>query len=159
MSYINKLYAFGFAKFLRRSQECSISGLIIPDIGEATTEKQEIKELCEEFKIAFVPVLSPGLTEDEIPRPGKHDTFTYLTSTKGITGNRLSIHRDTSNAAQLLHDSGYGVALGFGIQSREDVRLALEIADIAVVGSEIARRVKVDNKRGLYAFIESLVGK
>ena len=158
MSYVNKLYSYGFDLFCRESAKGTVSGLIIPDLTPGSNEYLELKRLCIKEDVDLVPVLSPATQKTVIKSYGiSPDSFVYLTSSKGITGTSLTVRDELLKTVQLLRKTKCTVALGFGIKSPQDVRSALEIVDTAVIGSEIVRRINKEGVARTIKYVQMLV--
>lgn len=159
MSYANKLLSFGFDNFCKETSKCNIQGLIIPDLPCSVPEYKELAQYCSKYGIDMVPVLSPGVAPDRLKQYKlTSNKLVYVTSSKGITGKQIAIRPDLIKLIKTLRSkSDCQIALGFGIRAPEDVRRALSIADIAVVGSEVIRKVNQQDVSGAVQFINKLV--
>lgn len=159
MSYTNKLFRYGFEDFCRNASKCQVSGLIIPDLPFDSPEHEELLGYCNEFNLELVPVLSPGIKVDRLEMYKlSSKKLIYVTSAKGITGKELSIKVELKGLLRMIRaESNCLVALGFGIRTKNHIEQALEIADIAVIGSEIVRVTEKKGVSGAIKFIKSLV--
>lgn len=159
MSYANKLLQFGLKKFCQEAKRCHAEGLIVPDLPFDTAEYKELSDYCSQLEIDLVPVLSPGVITERLIQYnlGSHK-LVYLTSTRGITGKELSTSKELVQLVKTIRSqSSCLIALGFGIRTAQHVHQSLELVDIAVVGSEVLRKVEQDGVLGVAAFIKQLV--
>lgn len=145
MSYVQKVIHYGIENFVHEAVAADAAGLIIPDLPFDSPEYERILEALAANQLEIVPVISPGmskrrLADDLAGRP----RLIYLTSTKGITGNKLSVSDGLGKLSEAARELSPGstLAIGFGIQTKQDVSDVLEIADIAVVGSAVIREVE-----------------
>lgn len=159
MCYANKLYNYGFEVFCKNSVKCGVFGFIVPDLPHDTNEYSELRQFANTNGIEIVPVLSPGIQSDRVKMYQLHKTkLVYITSMKGITGNKLIIRSDLIHLIRTIRkQSDCEIALGFGIRTIVHVDMALEIADIAVVGSEVIRHIDRNNVSGAIKFVSQLV--
>ena len=159
MSYANKLFRFGFKEFCDEAKRCQIQGLIIPDLPFDTPEYKELLAYCSKTGIELVPVLSPGVSLERLQGYdlGKRKLI-YVTSTNGITGEQLTIHRELGHLIKYLRSiTKAELALGFGIASLDDIKQALVIADVAVIGSQVIRTIDEQGISCAQTFIKELV--
>jgi tryptophan synthase alpha chain len=151
------VHRLGHAEFLDRAR---VDGLIVPDLSV-----EEADELAQLGRARGCPlILIAGPTTDERRRAriaALSGPFVYYQSIAGVTGERLGLPADlASNVASLRAASGRPVCVGFGLSRPEDVRAACRVADGAIVGSALVRRMTeaIDNGVPRAAQIESIVG-
>ena len=139
VSYANKLFHFGIKQFCEEAKQCHVTGLIIPDLPFDTPEYQELSDICIELRIELVPVLSPGMSLSRLQAYTiKRHKILYITSKRGITGKELVVTAELVELVKKIRAvSSAQLALGFGIRTPADVKTALNIADIAVIGSGV----------------------
>jgi tryptophan synthase alpha subunit len=158
MSYVNKLYSFGFEKLCKEAHKSGTNGLIIPDLPFGTPEYSQLAEFCKSHSLDLVPVVSPGIAQERLKEYLKlSPDFMYLTSTKGTTGKNLSIQKELIQLiAQIRATSKCEIGLGFGIRTSEHVNQALKIADVAIVGSEVIRNIDAKGVSGAIKFVKNI---
>lgn len=144
MSYVQKVLSFDAEDFCDQAGSVGAKGLIIPDLPIDTEEYGLLSKTADKYNLEIVPVVSPGSDKDRLRKVTEPATdLIYLTSIKGITGNKLILNASLKALAKevkrLKPDSR--LAVGFGIQTKEDAKEVLAIADIAVVGSAVIRRI------------------
>jgi tryptophan synthase alpha subunit len=160
MSYVQKLLHYGIADFCRRAKSSGAKGLIVPDLPYDSPEYGILAEAAKSNSLQIVPVISPGMSDERLKEDLKNkNELVYLTSTKGITGNSLSMSKGLEQLCRKARaiSPGSKLAIGFGVQSREDVAEILEMADIAVVGSAVIREVEKSGVKGALKMIRALV--
>jgi tryptophan synthase alpha subunit len=159
MSYVQKAAHFGMEEFCRAAKEAGAEGLIIPDLPYDSPEYENLARAAKKTSLQIVPVVSPGMSPQRLKGglAGKPKLI-YLTSMKGITGNRLSVSdelgRLCESARKISPDSD--LAIGFGIRTKEDVVHVLKIADIAVVGSAVIREIHGSGVKNALKLIKQL---
>jgi len=158
MSYANKLYRFGFEDFCQEAKSCQVNGFIVPDLPFDTPEYKELSNYAKKLDIVLIPVLSPGITTERLSHYTLDSSkLVYLTSMKGITGKELVVKKELVSLVEKIRStSSCQIALGFGIRNAQHVHTALEVADIAVVGSEVIRRIEQKGLSGAATFIKEL---
>lgn len=154
MTYFNIVYNYWIEKFIIKAKSSWAYGFIIPDLPFDEKEFQEFIELCEENKLYFIPVLSPGMDESRIEKLSKIKTqIIYSISKRMTTGSKFSLWKDFSEYIKILKKYfSCKIAVWFGISSQNDIQEVLKVADIAVIGSEIIRRYEKDWINGIDEF-------
>ena len=142
------VYRIGLSEFIARAKAVGIDGFILPDVSfeEAPQIAQEINEagLC-------LPMLvSPASPPERRRRiAGLSTGFVYYMSVTGITGERNALPADlVSNVRALRAEAGQPVVVGFGISNAEQVRMVCSVADGAIIGSALVRRIMEAQDRG-----------
>lgn len=134
--YYNLILAYGEDKFLQKTKEVGVSGLIVPDLP--LEESDEFARKCANLNLAFVPLISvtSGNRMQEI---AKHASgFIYVVGALGVTGGGQSpLDRIKDLVVQIRKYSNLPLAVGFGIKTNEDVKKTKLYADGAIVGTKI----------------------
>ena len=83
--------------------------------------------------------------------------FVYYLSISGITGERKDLPDDLrQNVTQLRAAAGKPVCVGFGISSAQHVKKLSDVADGAIVGSAVVRRMKENAQAGPQKIAEAV---
>ena len=156
MSYTNPVYRFGIPAFVKTIQEAGANALIVPDCPFDSEEGTALIAAGNEYDVAIIPVVSPGVPEERLKRLA-HDArgFVYCTTRQGITGATSKFAKELSDfvgTAKKIFN--LPIAVGFGVKSRADVKALSKIADIVIAGSVFVNTIK---KSGANA--PSAVGK
>lgn len=159
MSYLQKVHHFGTEEFCRRAADCQASGLIIPDLPFDSPDFAGLHEHARKVGLTLVLVLSPGMSASRLQHILKSQPpVVYVTTQRGITGNQFS---DTTQLQQFLavvkKVSDAQVMVGFGIATLEDVSHALQLGDIAIIGSAIIKKLQSSDTRQTLDYIGTLV--
>ena len=160
MSYSQKLISFGIEEFCSSAAEVGAKGFIIPDLPVETEEYELLRKSSEVRGLEIVPVVSPGVSENRLKENIKHaKNIIYLTSIKGITGSSLGLSRELKQVAKEIkrQKPECKLAIGFGIGNKQDVEKVLEVADIAVLGSSVIRKIDSSGISGAVRFLEGLL--
>jgi tryptophan synthase alpha chain len=136
------LFKYGCKKFIKDAVNVGLDGATIPDLP--IEEAEEIIETGkgEDFKVAcFIAPTTTDSRVDLIVR--KSQGFLYYISVVGITGSENTLSEDIVNNIQKIKKiTSLPVALGFGISTPEQARMAGKIADGVIVGSAIVREIE-----------------
>ncbi|HTR89430.1 MAG TPA: tryptophan synthase subunit alpha [Solirubrobacteraceae bacterium] len=142
MCYANMVLAPGAGEFVARLARTGASGLIVPDLP--LEESEEIAAACRAEGLALVPLVAPTTTPARMAAIGERaQGFVYAVSVVGTTGERAALSdRFAEIVARAKASTEVPVALGFGIATPEQARLAADAgADGVIVGSRLVRAV------------------
>ncbi|MEX2028556.1 MAG: tryptophan synthase subunit alpha [Candidatus Curtissbacteria bacterium] len=159
MSYIQKLISFGVDNFCKQAQSADVKGLIIPDLPIEAGEYKLLRREADKYGLEIVPVVSPGTEKDRLRRGvSSAGSLIYLTSIKGITGNKLKLNKQLDQTAKEVKKQRPDVelAIGFGIATKQDIEEILRIADMAVLGSAVIREINKSGVDGAVKFLSEL---
>ena len=148
MGYFNPIYQYGSQNFVEDAVAAGVDGLIIVDLPP-----EEDDELCHPAMTAglhWIRLVTPTTDDRRMPTVLKNTSgFVYYVSIAGITGTR-SASADVIRSAvrRLRQHTDLPVAVGFGIQTSEQVEEVVNDADAAVVGSALVREIErnLDNQ-------------
>ena len=156
MTYYNIVFKYGEERFLQESRAAGIRGLIIPDLPPEMGE--EFFRLAEVNDIAPVLIFAPTSTDErmaELNRWAKG--FIYCVARRGVTGRKSEFGDDFgSYLARCRQATDLPLAVGFGIQDRNDVMALVGKADMAVIGSQTIRLVDELGPEAVGPFIAGL---
>lgn len=149
MGYFNTIFNYGVAKFCGDAAKAGCSGLIIPDI--TLEEGEDYFANCKKYKLDHIFVVAPNTPPERLKLINKKASgFVYCMARAGVTGSKTDIGQQLANYLQRVKKYiKIPLAVGFGIQSREQIELLKGKADIAVIGSELIRRM--EGKKGMAA--------
>lgn len=136
------VYRYGLQRFVRDAKAAGIDGMILPDLPPP-----EAESVCDVIRtggldtVLLVAPTTPEARRREIARLSSG--FIYYLSVSGITGERDRLPPDVeSNVRSLKQLTDKPVCVGFGIHRPEQVRQLRDVADGAIVGSALVRRMK-----------------
>ncbi|TWB36873.1 tryptophan synthase subunit alpha [Nitrospirillum pindoramense] len=165
MGYYNPIYAYGVERFLADAKSAGVDGLIVVDLPP-----EEDGELCLPAHAAgvnFIRLATPTTDKARLPAVLANTSgFIYYVSIAGITGAGSATSDAIAAAvAHLRTGTDLPVAVGFGITTPEGAADVARVADAAVVGSAIVRRLEANldadakAKPGLVADVLGFVGE
>lgn len=131
----------GVSAFVEQLAAAGISGVLAPDL--AIEEADELLAATRACGLSTIFIAAPTTEPDRLARiAAASDPFVYLQSVAGITGERSGLPPDLPVSVQRLRSAGAkAVCIGFGVSRPEHVRDVCRVADGAIVGSAIVRRL------------------
>jgi len=152
----------GAADYLAEAAEAGFDGLIIPDLS--LEEAGELEPLATKSCLANIMLIAPTTPPGRRLEIARHCRgFIYFISVAGITGEREKLPAATMAAvANLRRHTDTPICIGFGVSSPEMVARVCEVADGAIVGSAIIRRItehKDASRDQLVAKVGQFVGE
>lgn len=159
LAYLNTLFKYGYEKFCARCQEVGIDGVIIPDMP--FEEKGELAGIAAAHNVDIISLIAPT-SEQRIQMIAKEATgFIYVVSSMGVTGVRSEITTDVESIVKLVKEvTEVPAAVGFGINTKEQVGYYTTIADGAIVGSAIVKIVAQYGEEAgphIYEYVSEMV--
>ncbi len=143
MTYLNPILAYGIERLDEEGTRAGLDGLLVSDItaeewGVDSTIGSSLKGLRSVFLVA------PTSPEERIRSAAEAATgFIYLVARTGVTGKHTELGASLPEMVKRIRRySQLPVGVGFGIQSKEDVRRVWSFADGAIVGSAIVRFIE-----------------
>lgn len=141
LAYLNTLYKYGYEEFCKRCQECGVDGVVIPDMP--FEEKGELVPIASRYDVDVITMVAPT-SKERIKMLAKDATgFIYVVSSMGVTGARNEITTDVAEIVDIIRgETKTPVAVGFGINTKEQVHKYSSIADGAIIGSAIVKIIE-----------------
>jgi len=132
MTYANIVYSMGIDDFAVKVGK--ISGIILADLP--LRETGMFDRGFRKYGINVIRFLTPESREEDIRKAVKSARdFIYFVSKRGTTGGGFELDEEVREKIGRVKKSGKEVFVGFGIKDHEDVRLACEVADGAIIGT------------------------
>lgn len=136
LTYANLVFKTGYDEFCRRCAALNVSGIIVPDLP--FEEQNELLPSIEKYQLDLIQLITPT-SQERIEKIAKRATgFIYVVSSTGITGTRDEFKTNLKALTDNIKSyTDTPIAIGFGIHTPEQAREMSEIADGAIVGSQI----------------------
>ncbi len=161
-SIVHKL---GVETFLKDAAAAGVDGVILPDlpIEEAGTAL----ECAKKNNLILSMLIAPNTPIERARKIAQNSSgFVYLLSRAGITGERVELPKDLPDRIKQIREvTKLPVAVGFGVSTADQVKQVVDVADAAIVGSAIMRKVAQTRgqERGKFldemeAFLAGLAG-
>jgi len=150
------VYRHGLERFVSEAKEVGFDGLILPDLPppEAQAVAGKVQKGGLETILLVAPTTSPQRRKEIAELCSG---FVYYLSVTGITGERDKLPEDLEvNVRQLKSVSGRPVCVGFGIAKSHHVKQLAGVADGAIVGSAVVRRMKELENQGAQAIAKGV---
>ncbi len=156
MTYFNVLYSYGVEKFIAKAKTIGIQGLIIPDLPPE--EGQDYIDACHKEGVAPIFLFTPTSTVERLKEVAEFcKGMVYCVGRKGVTGLKTQVD-DTLNTLikKFRSVTKLPLALGFGIQNKEDIAALSSAVDIAVIGTKILLIHQEQGVEAVGQFLRSL---
>lgn len=146
----------GPERLIRQLQSAGVDALIVPDL--ALEEAAEVSALARELGAGLVLIAAPTTMDHGTGALGQRPSriaalshpFVYYQCVAGVTGERSALPADLAEQVRRLRAAaGKPVCVGFGIAGPEQVRAVCRVAEGAIVGSAIVRRLNAAVDAGL----------
>jgi len=149
-------YRLGVGSFVRDARAAGIDGFIFPDMTLEESAAARDAAAQEGLIVSFlIAPTTPIERARQIARASSG--FVYLLSRAGITGERSRLPDDLPGRIDALRAvTDLPIAVGFGISDQSQVRRVLGVADAAIVGSAIMRRVADHRGEGADRVVEAV---
>ncbi len=142
MTYYNPVFCFGEERFVREARMSGVDGVIIPDLPPE--EARAFIKMANKANLDIIFFLAPTSTIKRvkfISRIAKG--FIYYVALTGVTGLRGSLSADIMNNIRTIKkNTKKPVCVGFGISQPYHVQQVCKIADGAIVGSAIVKKIR-----------------
>jgi tryptophan synthase alpha chain len=136
------VFRYGVLRFLSDAKAAGFDGLILPDLPppEAEAVTQQIRAAGLDTILLIAPTTSPQ-RQSEIVK--LCSGFVYYLSVSGITGERDQLPQNLPATVRRIKEmTDLPVCVGFGIHRPAQVAELAKVADGAIVGTAIVRRMK-----------------
>jgi tryptophan synthase alpha chain len=142
------VFRYGLERFIRDAKTAGIDGMIIPDLPPP--EAQRVCEAIRAGGLDTILLVAPTTSMERRKEIAKLCSgFVYYLSISGITGERDKLPADLEkNVRELKSLSPCPVCVGFGISKPEHVKQLAGVADGAIVGSAVVRRMQQHASEG-----------
>lgn len=156
MTYYNIIFKYGETKFIDECVAANIRGLIVPDLPPEQSES--FFTYAADKGIAPILIYSPTSTDNRMKElDSRGGGFIYCVARRGVTGKKSALDNDFATYLQRCRTATEKpLAVGFGIQDRDDIAALRGKADIAVIGSETIRLVDAKGAEAVGPFIAGL---
>jgi tryptophan synthase alpha chain len=136
------VFRYGVERFVTDAKAAGFDAILIPDLPPP--EAQAICGKIQSAGLETVLLVAPTTTPARRAEIAKLSTgFVYYLSVSGVTGERAQLPADLpGNLAELKQLTDVPICVGFGIGTAEQVAQLSPLAEGAIVGSAIVKRMK-----------------
>ncbi len=141
-SYYNPILQYGLEDFGRDASEVGADGVLAVDLSPE--ESGGYIETMRKWNLNTIFLGAPTSTDDRLARLANISTgFLYLIARAGVTGERSTLSGSTRPLIERVRKiTSLPLVVGFGLSSPEQIRAVQELAEAAVVGSAVVRRIE-----------------
>jgi tryptophan synthase alpha chain len=162
-TYLNPVYAYGFARFHADAAAAGADGLLLLDLPP--DEDGLNSELTATGDLRRIRLIAPTTPPDRMRQlAAASEGFIYYISREGVTGAQETLATNIASQVAEIKSGGavVPVCVGFGISNPAQARDVALAADGVVVGSAIVRIVEKHGQSGdlaarLTEFVKPLV--
>ena len=159
MTYYNVVFHYGVEKFMAKCQEIGIDGLILPDLS--FEESDEVNQFKKKYDLELISFVAPT-SQNRVRMISKQaEGFIYLVSSMGVTGTRSSFAGGLEELVKTIKEQTQTpVAIGFGINTPEQVKEFSQYCDGVIVGSAIIKIIEKYGKDApihVYEYVKEMV--
>lgn len=131
----------GLETFVDQAKQAGFDGFIFPDLSYE--ESQPAVEVCADRGMSLSMLIAPSTPIERAKQIAQQCTgFVYVLARAGITGERAELPEDLAHRLAALRSvTDLPLAVGFGISQPTHIKQLAKVADAAIVGSAIVRRI------------------
>lgn len=147
--YTNPFFRYGYDRLCADAAAAGADGMLVVDLS--FEESDEMRGALARHGLCLVPLVAPTTPEARaVAIAERASGFIYYIMVTGVTGTRDVLAADIdAHVAMLRAHTPLPVAVGFGVSSGEQARLAARSADAVVVGSALVRAAREGRLAGL----------
>lgn len=145
VTYINPIYVYGTEKFAKRTRECGVAGVIVPDIP--FEERGEIQDAFVKEGLTVISMIAPTSASRAKMIAREAKGFLYFVSSMGATGVGTEINADIADGIQQVKSvTDISCVIAFDTLTPEQAAKMEVISDGVIVESAIVRLVEQHGK-------------
>ncbi len=141
MGSYSLIQRFGRQSFLKRAAEVGFDGVLIPDMP--VEESAQTRNETEQVGLHFIGLVAPTTQPARLTAIVQSSSgFVYQVAVAGTTGERTDLTSTLADQiARVREATTLPICVGFGVATPDHVREVCQVADGAIVGSAIVRRI------------------
>lgn len=135
------VHRFGLERFISEARDAGVDGFIFPDLS--LSEAERIQQQVSAAGLIMSMLIAPTTGDERAKRIARASSgFVYVVSRAGITGESQELPPELPARLQSLRGvTDLPMTVGFGISNPQQVAQVVTVADAAIVGSAIVRRI------------------
>lgn len=141
-TYYNLIFSRGLEAFAAAASKADIDAVLSVDLP--LEEREELLTVLRPYGISYVPLIAPNTPIERVVESAKglDDTFLYVITVKGITGERKELPADLAERLDGIRNAvSLPIAAGFGISTQAQAEMVSRHADGFIVGSALVKRL------------------
>ena len=142
-----QVYSYGLEKFAADAAAAGVDAVLSVDLP--LEERDELLDVLRPHGLTFVPLIAPTTSIERTVEAAKglEDSFLYVITVKGTTGARTELPPELKERLAAIRAAvKTPIAAGFGISTKEQVKMIGEVADGFIVGSALVKMLAKDGK-------------
>jgi tryptophan synthase alpha chain len=156
MTYANIVFRHDCDLFLGEVARAGVAGLIIPDLPPERAH--QYREACRRHRLGTVFLVTPNTSDaraDEVVSASSG--FVYCVARPGVSGGATRFTDDVlARLRTIKSTSAVPLGVGFGIRTSDDVARLRGVVDIAIICTEVIRRIDADGIDPTAAYLADL---
>ena len=135
------VFRLGGERFVAMLAEAGFDGLIVPDLDSDAAAS--IAAACDRHDLSFTQLIAPTTPLHRLRTLAQQSSgFLYVLARAGLTGERGEGPSGLAERiAAIRNETDLPLAVGFGISTADQVETVTSLADAAIVGSALVRRL------------------
>lgn len=135
------VHKWGADRFVAQAAAVGIDGFIFPDLP--LEESEPVRRLASQAGLIVSLLIAPHTPIERARQIAQASSgFVYLMARAGVTGERGELPVELADRISALRQvTDLPITVGFGISSPQQVKQVVQLADAAIVGSAIVRRI------------------
>jgi len=156
MTYVNIIFKCGYGRFFAAARAAGIKGVIVPDMPPEMDDG--FFAAARDNDVAPVLIFAPTSSDARMKElDGQAEGFIYCAARRGVTGKKSHVDENVIGYLRRCRAASHlPIAVGFGIQSKEDIDALVGITDMAVIGSKTIQLVDKEGAAAVGPFIAKL---
>ncbi|MDR0477128.1 MAG: tryptophan synthase subunit alpha [Desulfobulbaceae bacterium] len=156
MTYINIIFKYGYQRFFTAAKTAGITGVIVPDMPPEMDDG--FFAAARDHGVAPVLIFAPTTSDARMKElDSQAEGFIYCAARRGVTGKKSQLDAEViAYLRRCRAATRLPIAVGFGIQSKEDIDALAGVADMAVIGSKTIELVDSQGAAAVGPFIAGL---
>ncbi len=157
MGYYNTVFKTGHHDFLQRLKTSGGEGFILPDLP--IEEASELHAAAKELDLSPIILMTPTSSDARLSDLAAcADGFIYAVARKGVTGSSTNMNQEVADFIERCQQyTNLPLAIGFGVNNKEDIDFISKHADIAVIGTAALKAWEANQDKGLSDFFDNLL--
>ena len=157
MGYYNTVFKAGHQSFLEQLKTAGGHGFILPDLP--IEEASELHNIAKQLDLAPIVLMTPTNSDERLAHLAQSaEGFVYVVARKGVTGSSTDMNNDVIELLKRCkHATDLPLAVGFGVNSADDIRFIGEHAEIAVIGTAALKAWEENGAVALKGFFQQLL--
>ncbi|MBT5016898.1 tryptophan synthase subunit alpha [Candidatus Peregrinibacteria bacterium] len=156
MTYYNIVYKYGVNEFVERAAKIGVKGFILPDLP--VEESEEYIAACREHNVDPILMFTPTTSDERMRKiAAQASGFIYCQARLGVTGTHTKFGpEEEAYIARARAATDLPLAMGFGIQQKEDVDFLKGKVDIAICCTQAIKALVNGGVSEMGEFLEGL---